>query len=360
MSFRDRTRHIIIFDTNILFEDVENRCDFTQFRFNKLFRNIIDAIEERDLIENIEIMIPSVVWNEMLYQRVEGYKKKKKEIERLLERFKLPDLEYEFREIDYISHIENSIYIYKEKLKRYSVRVSELELPNNSRFESIIGRAFCKKPPFEGKDKKSDKGFKDALIWESILEFRTNNSDNQIYLYSRDGLFNQILKEEYEDMFGEEIILLDEEKSVLEQLEKLSQKYKKDGVENYEEMELYGIIKDKVSEEFVAKLLYEIGVNIVVGSKIYDLSHINNLKIKNIANVTEDTDIDMLEYSLEAIISCTVSNVDENSDIEYKNEKLNIFINYNTSSKNLSIDKISIFGDEFNCINCSIGGSQYV
>lgn len=41
----------------------------------------------------------------------------------------------------------------------------------NNRFESIVNRAFSKLPPFEGKDKKSDKGFKDAFVWESVLEF---------------------------------------------------------------------------------------------------------------------------------------------------------------------------------------------
>lgn len=47
----------------------------------------------------------------------------------------------------------------------------EMNIATNQRFDSIVDRAFEKKPPFEGKDKKSDKGFKDALLWESIFEF---------------------------------------------------------------------------------------------------------------------------------------------------------------------------------------------
>ena len=36
----------------------------------------------------------------------------------------------------------------------------EMNIATNQRFDSIVDRAFEKKPPFEGKDKKSDKGFK--------------------------------------------------------------------------------------------------------------------------------------------------------------------------------------------------------
>lgn len=361
MSSKNDNRHIIVFDTNILYEKVDNRCDFTTFKFNKLFQNIIDAIEQRDLIENVEVMIPAVVWNEILYQRVEGYNQKIHELKGLLERFSFPNFDYNFEEFDFQTHIENCINIYKGKLKKYSVRISELELPNSYRFESIIERAFCKKAPFEGQDKKSDKGFKDALIWESILEFRTNNANTKIYLYSRDGLFNEVLKEEYKGIFGDDIILVNKEEAVLRTLDILSRKYRKEATNNYEEIKLYSMIKNEVSEDFLTELLYEIDIHINISGKIYDLSDIESLEINNITNnTTDENNISTLEYLLEAKINCTVSNPYENNDLEYKNENLEILIKYDLESKNLVINKVRIFSEEFECENYIIGGYQYV
>lgn len=77
---------------------------------------------------------------------------------------------------------------------------------------------FLKSPHFEGIDKKSDKGFKDALIWESILEFKAKCSEYEVILYSRDGLFNDVLAEEYNYLFRDDLILLNKEVDVIKQI----------------------------------------------------------------------------------------------------------------------------------------------
>lgn len=55
MSSSSPNNYVIIFDTNILYEKAENGCDFCEFKFNRLFQNIVDEIEERDLVEHITI-----------------------------------------------------------------------------------------------------------------------------------------------------------------------------------------------------------------------------------------------------------------------------------------------------------------
>ena len=69
----------------------------------------------------------------------------------------------------------------EEKFPNYEV--IEIPIASNSRFKSIINRAFSKLPPFEGKDKKSDKGFKDALLWESVLEFALKHPKSKIIYF---------------------------------------------------------------------------------------------------------------------------------------------------------------------------------
>ena len=70
---------------------------------------------------------------------------------------------YENPEINYSEYIKTKIEEYKKEISEGLNEVIEIPIASNDRFESIVKRAFSKLPPFEGKDKKSDKGFKDAL-----------------------------------------------------------------------------------------------------------------------------------------------------------------------------------------------------
>ena len=80
-------------------------------------------------------------------------------------------------------------------------KVIELQVASEVRYQSIVRRAFAKRPPFEGKDKKSDKGFKDALLWESILEFMAGHDSAKIIFYSKDNIFGNELESEFSDIF---------------------------------------------------------------------------------------------------------------------------------------------------------------
>ena len=69
----------------------------------------------------------------------------------------------------------------------------------------MIQRAIKKDPPFEAKEKESDKGFKDALIWESLKEYKKKNVKDTIVLYSKDKRIVDIfLQKEYKEIFAGE------------------------------------------------------------------------------------------------------------------------------------------------------------
>ena len=48
--------------------------------------------------------------------------------------------------------------------------------------------AIEKKPPFEGKEKQSDKGFKDVLIFYSMISYAKKNK-GKYYFWSKDNMF---------------------------------------------------------------------------------------------------------------------------------------------------------------------------
>lgn len=67
-----------------------------------------------------------------------------------------------------------------------SVKFEIVPYPPENSLQNIIKRSLERRAPFEGKDKKSDKGFKDVILWESILEYKRSNKLDTILLFSAD------------------------------------------------------------------------------------------------------------------------------------------------------------------------------
>ena len=186
MTLNDDVRYYLIFDTNVLFQAYEKKADFTSFSFNSTYENIIDMINQLDIYSQVILVIPSVVWRELEKQIIEKHDELLLTYRSTITNKVFP--EYSIKEnpqMDYPEYIKTKIKEYKDDIQQGMSEVIEIQNASNSRFRSIIDRAFGKRPPFEGKDKKSDKGFKDALLWESILEFALNQPKSEIIYYSK-------------------------------------------------------------------------------------------------------------------------------------------------------------------------------
>lgn len=112
-----------------------------------------------------EYYITEGVFGEIIQQRKEEFLKTKNELEKNLKKLNL--------KLDLPSE-PNFTQELKDYLDKYSIQI--LPHVKNEVLPRIIDRAINKNLPFksvsEGKNNKgSDKGFKDVLIWESLLEF---------------------------------------------------------------------------------------------------------------------------------------------------------------------------------------------
>ena len=202
-------KHLLIFDTNALYVSYDKMPKFTDFSFSGTFKAFLDEIEQLDIYDIVAMAVPTIVWSEARKQNVEAYNKKVNELETTLMKASFPFHHLTREEkCDYEKHLDILIEEYKNSLQKRQVKVIDIELPSNKRFSSIIQRALSKKPPFEGTNKESDKGFKDALLWESIIEYKKHNKATQIILYTNDSIFgSEELKNEFRTLFNEEIII---------------------------------------------------------------------------------------------------------------------------------------------------------
>lgn len=198
----------IFLDTNILFSRSK---DFTSVGFLQNLEEIVGAIEVNDLYNDVQIIIPRIVIDELKMQQQESYDECVA---------KTQGVKFTEQEISYpenYTEILNNLYdkTIKETVRSDApVKVIIEDYPPAEALYSIIQRAVNKQAPFEGKGKESDKGFKDAIIWEGILAFKEYHYNDTVILISKDiRITAECLKNEYQDRFSEEIYFIQCEKA---------------------------------------------------------------------------------------------------------------------------------------------------
>lgn len=240
MNSSNEITYCLIFDTNALFQAYEKKADFTTFSFNATFENVIDMINQLDIYSRVNVAIPSVVWSEMEKQIIEKHDESLLSYKSTISKKRFPEYSVcENHTINYPEYIKTKIEEYKKEISGGLNKVIEIPIASNNRFESIINRAFAKLPPFEGKDKKSDKGFKDALLWESVLEFALTHSNSKIIYYSKDNAFGEVLLKEFAENVSDSLLFIckneSEVKVQLEAWAKEIDKYSYQPIEDFDE-----------------------------------------------------------------------------------------------------------------------------
>jgi hypothetical protein len=190
----------IFFDTNIL--EIINTKDFSKFQFSCLYDQVLDLVKKYDLEDKVELYVSQIVIEEMLKHYKEdyhtAYNKAKYEIEQHNETLKT----VLNKEIIFDPKYEKRKYgrFIKQNAKRY-IEKSDIHVvayPDN--IEAIIKRSLLGKNPFhikklDGK-KHKDSGFKDVIIWESVINSNFEQKD-AIILFTEDNDFDgEKLKED--------------------------------------------------------------------------------------------------------------------------------------------------------------------
>ena len=273
----------IFFDTCIL----RTKNNYSEFSLGLQYTSFVDFLGTHDLIDKCRLNFSRIVLKELSKQITESYEK---DLE-ILKRFKSINEKTIEIEHNYIENIDKEIedYIKNEK-------GNIIEIPTSTEsYKKIIDRAINKRKPFCGDKGDSDKGFKDAIQWESILKYAKNcKSEKYILLTENKNDFTNELEKEFKDKtkkqlkifknIGEAqkyILELNDEKALSDNLEK---RYDKEGKlspkGNLEKLFMHyfenGVIKytnkekDKAIEDLkIAKYIVEYAIfqRVILGNK---------------------------------------------------------------------------------------------
>lgn len=306
----------VIFDTNILYRSFNKFADFNEFSFSSTFEHILNRVNELDIYEKVNIVIPSVVWNEMTEQEIKKHNEKLDEFKENIEKWIFPEISITRKtDFDYKHFVKQKVEEYRKEISSNVNHIINLPLPTSNRFDSIVARAFDKKPPFEGIDKKSDKGFKDALLWESILEFAESEKTSQYILYTKDKIFSETLEFEFNSLFEskESSIYICHDESEVDNVLKAWAK----------EIDSYAFIPEThmetselekwLSTDECLKQLKKIGIESFVDTSILTFK---DVKVDEVINISNGIDVNetTVNYDVEARLNVTYG-IHNNSDI---------------------------------------------
>lgn len=169
----------VIFDTNMIFVDKKDESAFG-FIPKKDFLDFLNFKKSMGVTLG-KLYFPQLCIEEIVHQKLDIFNQKRKELNALS---------------DYFGLTSHKLSISERKIKNQIMEfchqnfIQVIEYPRSVRMSKLKNRAMKKIPPFQHSDRHSDYGFKDVLLWESVLA-TTFQSVGKVILCSEDKIFKE-------------------------------------------------------------------------------------------------------------------------------------------------------------------------
>lgn len=176
---------LIIFDTNKI-----RHTDYVGFELGGDYVRIKKFISENNLENWVKLAIPEYVIEEVKQQKFEQYEKDLVAYKEVVKKFSSLGIikKQGLANFDIKGQLHSKA---QEYINNEDVKILRLKKEDYSDvLERVMGRALEKQLPFKRNDKHSDMGFKDVLIWETILHNKGAISwHDNVFYYSGDNGF---------------------------------------------------------------------------------------------------------------------------------------------------------------------------
>ncbi len=337
---------LVIVDTNKIGNYQKGNLECKNYNYLEINKHLHESLVNNFNFKSsenikIEVAIPAIVLEELKQQQNECFIRDFKKIHEVFSKFsKIGKFKLNFPEINYVSHLNTKSASYLGKYK-----ITEIKLPSQETFSKIIQKVLKKEKPFYKKNKETDSGFKDALIWESILEFvRENKHDRYFFLTNDEDFMDNLLSQEFFQVAKKEIEIV---KEIADLKGLLEEEIRGTRLINEAIKKIEVKLKDNLRE-----MIYKNYIEII--PQLYEVKDIVDYQILDINQTSEGFDISLLiylehesAYSLHARYGAIDQAFLHHTDISP--EEINLIIDENYDIKKIKSDDILInLGSELN------------
>ncbi len=222
MSYKLKT--LIVFDTNSLRSTEVGEVAYSFFAFGRTFQVIEEFIIDKNLVDDIHMAIPTWAIEELKDQKQRQYKTDIVEFQKLAKRLSglphIPEITLPEEEFDCANYVEGKALAY---LATKQVKLLEIkEEIANTVLRSMMTRVMkdeSKKKPFAHSGKYKDAGFKDNVVWESLMHFGGVKDYDKVIFVSKDGDYKNC-EIEFRAKWQKHINILQDENNVVAEIQK--------------------------------------------------------------------------------------------------------------------------------------------
>lgn len=209
---------LIVFDTNALRSTEAGQVAYRFFAFGKPFQLIEEYINQNHLNEHVHLAIPSWAIEELKDQKnrqyLEDVEKYKEVTERLFglpsfQKIPLPQEEFDCRA--YIQEKAEE-FLATKQLKKLDIKEELASTVLKSMMSRVLKEEKLKKP-FAHSGKYKDAGFKDNIVWESLMHYDDVEAYDKFIFITKDTDYGNC-QNEFKEKWNKHIITLKDENSV--------------------------------------------------------------------------------------------------------------------------------------------------
>ncbi|MCY1660898.1 PIN domain-containing protein [Chryseobacterium sp. SL1] len=209
---------LIVFDTNALRSTEAGQVAYRFFAFGKPFQMIEEYINANHLNEHVHLAIPSWAIEELKDQKnrqyLEDIEKYKEVTERLFglpsfQKVPLPQEEFDCRA--YVQEKAEE-FLAAKQLKQLDIKEELASTVLKSMMSRVLKEEKLKKP-FANSGKYKDAGFKDNIVWESLMHYDDVEAYDKFIFITKDTDYGNCQKE-FKEKWNKHIIILKDENSV--------------------------------------------------------------------------------------------------------------------------------------------------
>jgi len=311
---------LIVLETNKLRSTIGGDVSYASFTFSSEFDELKSFIEDKELTDYVHIAIPKMAVDELLRQKIEQYWKDRQNLSQIIQRLsQLPKTDFTSVSLpdDDFNCEEHLKPLTKEFIEHENIKI--IDFPEDKLgeiFKNIIKRVLEREPPFKKSNKSKDIGFKDTVIWESLLNYENLRDYDKVIFISQDSIFNEKCIGEFKSKVKKHFLIASSIEYVIAEITT-------DYQSTIEIKEWSDFANSDYFKDHISQFLKELD-KVPVGNNEYELEEAKVINyIDSVEHLTEE---EMEETDISIIIVSLVKSI-----VKIDNSEKEVFLKIRTS-----------------------------